>query len=183
MKKPRLSEPVWTAAVAVADVPETGTQLKLATDASVRAGLAKLAGVVALPRVEAAFELTRQGPDGLHVVGRVTADVEQNCVVTLEPMVSQLDELVDMVFLPRRDAPDAGETEQIGTLDEADPPELMADGTVDLGALATEFLLLGIDPYPRKPGAAFDSPVAEQPGANPFAQLAALKAKLDRGTP
>ena len=51
-----------------------------------------------------------------------------------------------------------------------------ADGAVDLGAIATEFLLLGIDPYPRKPGAVFDAPVAEDdPSSHPFAALAALK--------
>ena len=27
--------------------------------------------------------------------------------------------------------------------------------SIDLGALATEFLMLGIDPYPRKAGAEF----------------------------
>ena len=27
---------------------------------------------------------------------------------------------------------------------------------IDLGALAAEFLALGLDPYPRKPGVAFD---------------------------
>ena len=32
-------------------------------------------------------------------------------------------------------------------------PETLHGGVVDLGAVATEFLILGIDPYPRKPGA------------------------------
>ena len=49
------------------------------------------------------------------------------------------------------------------------------DGAVDLGAVATEFLLLGIDPYPRKPGAVFERPAAGRPGGHPFAALAALK--------
>ena len=34
------------------------------------------------------------------------------------------------------------------------PDEIM-DGQIDLGALAAEFLVLGLDPYPRKPGADF----------------------------
>ena len=49
------------------------------------------------------------------------------------------------------------------------------DGTVDLGALATEFLLLGIDPYPRKPGAVFEPPSTGDPGESPFAALAGLR--------
>jgi hypothetical protein len=38
-----------------------------------------------------------------------------------------------------------------------------------------EFLILGIDPYPRKPDAVFDAPVVGDPKSHPFAALAALK--------
>ena len=55
-----------------------------------------------------------------------------------------------------------------------DPPEALHDGVIDLGAVAIEFLLLGIDPYPRKPGAVFDAPPAGDPTSHPFAALAAL---------
>jgi hypothetical protein len=48
-------------------------------------------------------------------------------------------------------------------------------GTVDLGAVATEFLLLGIDPFPRKPNAVFDAPGGSDRPESPFAALAALK--------
>ena len=34
-------------------------------------------------------------------------------------------------------------------------PERLIGDVVDLGALATEFLILGLDPYPRKAGATF----------------------------
>ena len=48
---------------------------------------------------------------------------------------------------------------------------------IDLGRLATDALLLGVDPYPRKPGAVFDLPVtADDPEDHPFAALKALKA-------
>ena len=35
-------------------------------------------------------------------------------------------------------------------------PIRVIDGKIDLGALAAEFFALGLDPYPRKPGAIFD---------------------------
>ena len=42
--------------------------------------------------------------------------------------------------------------------------------------LATEYLILGVDPHPRKPGIAFDAPKAEDAAeGSPFAALAALK--------
>ena len=56
-----------------------------------------------------------------------------------------------------------------------EPPEQLIDGKLDLGALASEFLLLAIDPYPRKPGAEFSPPKVEDEGDHPFAALAALK--------
>ena len=33
-----------------------------------------------------------------------------------------------------------------------DAPDPIVDGKIDLGALAAEFMILGLDPYPRKPG-------------------------------
>ena len=69
----------------------------------------------------------------------------------------------------------AAEAARLQALDTEDPPEPLREGAVDLGALATEFLLLGIDPYPRKPGAVFDAPPAGDPSSHPFAALAALK--------
>jgi hypothetical protein len=65
------------------------------------------------------------------------------------------------------DEPSAGETEPL------------IGGSVDLGALATEFLILGLDPYPRKPGAIFQPPMDLEPEEGPFAALAALKKGRD----
>ena len=44
--------------------------------------------------------LTRHGHDGLHVVGHVSATVGQTCVVTLEPIENEIDEAVDLIFVP-----------------------------------------------------------------------------------
>ena len=73
-----------------------------------------------------------------------------------------------------------GEGHSIGHLaDEDEPPEPLVGGTVDLGAVAAEFLILGIDPYPRKDGAEFAAPRADLAGEHPFAALAALKKPPD----
>jgi hypothetical protein len=53
----------------------------------------------------------------------------------------------------------------------------LLDGAIDLGALAIEFLILGIDPYPRKPGAKFEPPQDLKPDPGPFAALAGLAVK------
>jgi hypothetical protein len=50
-----------------------------------------------------------------------------------------------------------------------------------LGAIATEFLLLGIDPYPRKAGAKFSPVQSDDSSAKPFAILEALKKRPSSG--
>ena len=57
-----------------------------------------------------------------------------------------------------------------------DPPEPIENGMIDLGRLATDVLLLAIDPYPRKPDAVFEPVViAPDPEDHPFAALKVLK--------
>ena len=51
---------------------------------------------------------------------------------------------------------------------------------LEAGQIATEFLILGLDPYPRKPDAMFQSPAVGEDSAHPFAALAGLK-KRQRG--
>jgi hypothetical protein len=172
MSERKSDTPAWSYPVSVADIPETGRRADIVADDRARAAIAKLAGVLALPRLEAGFDLLRQGADGVRLAGRVLATVVQNCVVTLEPIESEIDEAVDLAYTgqPASAADIAGLPEA----DASDPPEALHDGTIDLGAVATEFLLLGIDPYPRKPGAVFDAPPAGDPSSHPFAALAAL---------
>ena len=160
----------WSFPVRRDDVPEMGLHLDLVADEATRAAVAGVAGVRGLPRLTATFEVARQG-GGLKVAGEVAATVEQTCVVTLEPMTSELLEPIDLAFVPPR-ADEAEEELDPGAADETEP---LVDGVADLGVVATEFLLLAIDPYPRKPGAVFEPPNAEDSGAHPFAALAALK--------
>lgn len=166
----------WSVPVAVDDIPETGLHLEIDAPEPLRAELAALAGLRELGRLSAVFDLTRRGA-GVRVTGNVSARVGQTCVVTLEPVESDIDEPVDVRFAPRAAAPAKSETVAAHTSDE-DPPEPLFDGRLDLGAIATEFLLLGIDPYPRKPGAEFAPVKADDASAKPFAALEALKKRL-----
>jgi len=172
----------WSMPVLVAEVPDTGRHVELVPDEATRQAIAQEAGLVALPRLAATFDLTRRGADGLRVEGRVTATVVQNCVVTLEPIESEVDEAVELFFRPEP-APqsEAGEEATFHPVDGEEPLEPLVNGTVDLGTIATEFLNLGIDPYPRKEGAVFDAPPAGDPASHPFAALAALKKDGPKG--
>ena len=169
------SRPPWSAPVAIHGVPETGRRFELMADEKVRAALAESIGLRALPRLEASFDVSRHGREGLHVVGRVSATVGQNCVVTLEPIDSEIDEAVDLVFEPASVEEDPHEDGGGSKVAIDDAPEPLVGGVVDLGVVATEFLTLGIDPYPRKSDAEFTAPAAGDDTSHPFAALAALK--------
>ena len=172
----------WSVLVAVDDIPDTGLHMAIEAPAGARGELAELADLRQLPELSAVFDLNRQGA-GVHVTGEVSARVGQTCVVTLEPIESAIREAVDVEFAPappggkeagpkkaRKRAPDADE-----------PPEPLVGGSLDLGALAAEFLILGIDPYPRKAGAEFAPPKVEDAGEHPFAALESLKKNLGGG--
>lgn len=177
-KSAEAASPPWHVPVAVEGVAETGLQLDLVADAGVRAAVARVAGLRDLPRLEAHFDVTRRGA-GLHVAGLVSATVGQICVVTLEPLSNEIEEPVDLLFLPEQQAPArSAADEEVPEREHHDvnwnDPEPLVGGVIDLGALASEFLILGLDPYPRKPGAVFELPADGKPEAGPFAALAKL---------
>ena len=175
---PAPGPPPWHVPVVLDDIPEDGRHFDLEADADVRAAVAKAAGLRGLPRLTANFDVTRRGTDGLHVVGTVSATVGQTCVVTLDPVDNEVEETIDLVFVPQQ----APEPTAEGDAEKPEPrdvkwsdPEPLIGGAIDLGAIATEFVILGLDPYPRKPGAVFQPPHDDKPDPGPFAGLAKLK--------
>ena len=156
----------------VTRLPERGAHVTVEATEEERDALAADLGLVALRSLVGRFRIVGK-PERVHVTGRLEADITQTCVVTLDAFESSLDEEVDVEFriadeLPRRREPAVDA--EIET--DIDAPDEIVDGRIDLGALAAEFLALGLDPYPKKPGAEF-APVDGQDDANsPFAVLA-----------
>ncbi len=103
----------------------------------------------------------------LRVTGTVEASVTQVCTVTLEPFESRVREPVEVEFT---------DTDQLaGTeAEDADVPDPIVGGRVDFGTLTAEFLALGLDPYPRKPGVTFE-PVQAGEDPHPFETLRQLR--------
>jgi uncharacterized metal-binding protein YceD (DUF177 family) len=173
----------WSVPIAAEDIPDQGLHIEIDAPAPVRAQVlalvAGLASVHELPKLSAVFDLTRRG-SRVHVAGNVSARVAQTCVVTLEPMESEVAEAVDVTFAPIA----AAQPETVAydiALDENEPPEPLVEGKVDIGALATEFLVLGVDPHPRKPGAEFAPVKVGNDDAKAFAALEMLKKRFGGG--
>jgi len=172
----------WRVPVAVEEIPDTGQRFDLLADEAIRAAVAEVAGLRDLPRFEAHFDVTRRGAAGLHVAGKISATVGQNCVVTLEPLANEIEETIDLLFEPSSAAPETERQAEGRRRDmKLDGPEPLIGGVVDLGILSTEFLILGLDPYPRKPGAVFEVSHEGKPDDGPFAALAHLAKSSDIG--
>jgi hypothetical protein len=172
----------WRAFVNVAQIPETGLHREIEADAAVREAMADLAGLREISSARASFDLTLDRRGRVHVAGTLRARVGQTCVVTLDPVDNEIDETVDVTFAPAEQIPQLAHDALASDAEIPDAPEPIVGGVIDLGRLATDVLLLAIDPYPRKPGAVFESEVATaDPEEHPFAALKALQ--LEPKTP
>ena len=177
----------WRVPVAVAQIPEIGLHRDIEADPAIRHAIADVGGLRVVLSAQASFDVTPKSGGRFHVSGQVRARVGQTCVVTLDPMESDIDEAIDLIFAPPEQVP-----QMAALVDEAehsdgetpDPPEPIENGIIDLGRLATDALYLAIDPYPRKPDAVFEPLVeAVDPEDHPFAALKALKVKPKKPGP
>jgi uncharacterized metal-binding protein YceD (DUF177 family) len=174
----------WRVPVTVAHIPDTGLHRDMEADQAARDAMALVAGVRDISIARASFDLAPRSGGQVHVTGRVQARIGQTCVVTLEPIENAIDEAVDLTFVPGeqlRQSVQSTDNVPDDDTETADPPEPIENGIIDLGRLATDVLYLAIDPYPRKPDAAFQPPAdaAADPEDHPFAALKALRGSAD----
>lgn len=172
----------WRVPVIVAQIPDTGLHREIEASARERAAMAEIAGLREVVSAHASFDVMPKSGGRVHVNGRIRARIGQTCVVTLDPVESDIDEEIDLVFAPKTelrplaDLIEEGQDDEARDLSEPEPPEAIVNGIIDLGRLATDALFLGIDPYPRKPGAVFEPEAeARDPEDHPFAALKALQ--------
>jgi uncharacterized metal-binding protein YceD (DUF177 family) len=143
---------------------------------------ARIAADLDLPAVRALRlkgELAPHGRADWHLTARLTADVDQSCVVTLAPVRARIDEPVTRRYLAAWQPPEGDEVEMP---DDSDDP---LPEVIDLAEVMTEALSLALPPYPRAAGAALGETVVAPAGATPLTQdqirpFAALKSLKDR---
>ncbi len=152
-----------------------GERLDLSADDAERASIAQRLGLSALKRLDAHVCLSRTNSI-VRAEGRIAATLEQNCVVTGEPVTAHVDEPFALVFTPE---PEGAAPDDEVELGEKDCDVAFYDGAViDLGSAIADTLALSIDPYPRSASADValrEAGVLTEEQASPFAALAALK--------
>ncbi|HLM41687.1 MAG TPA: DUF177 domain-containing protein [Microvirga sp.] len=158
--------------VDVMNIPPRGQEVHVEATAEECAALAADFGLPGIRRLSGDYRLTNSAK-GVHVTGLVKASITQICVVTLEPFDSDVEEEVEVDFAEPAGMPAEPPTD----INEYEPPDEIVNGQVDLGALTSEFLVLGLDPYPRKPGVDFEYRDPADGKDSPFAALGKLKPK------
>ncbi len=183
MSRPDTERDPWRAPVIVAQIPDAGLHRELEASMAERQAMAEVAGLREILSAHASFDVVPKSGGRVQVTGLVRGRIGQTCVVTLDPIESEIEEEVDLMFAPEAEARRLADLIEEGQDDEtppevADPPEPITGGIIDLGRLATDVLFLAIDPYPRKEGAVFEAEVAApDPEDHPFAVLKALQDK------
>lgn len=191
--------PEWNYPVEVNAVESWPFVIEISPEDSERTGLINRLGVLALDFCEAKVTLNQnKGSQVVHVSGVVRAQIRHNCVVTMEPIESDVHEEFEAWYADSEQAVSIAKARrekqiekgrgEMPILSESEAPEAIIDGKINIGELVTQYLSLGIDPYPHSKDA--DYPVvdgvvsdeaADEVRANPFAALKDWKFDQDKG--
>ncbi|MEJ1970070.1 MAG: DUF177 domain-containing protein [Rhizomicrobium sp.] len=165
----------------LADLNRGGAELSLAAQGDELAHIARWADVGVVESFVAKVDLRKHSANRFALDAELTAEIVQDCVVTLEPVRSRIERHVHReLHLTQAVRHRPGESIPLGAgAGDDEVPEEIDSLHYDLAAPLLEEFALAIDPYPRAPGVEFAVP--EEPGEkeaapeNPFAVLRALK--------
>jgi uncharacterized metal-binding protein YceD (DUF177 family) len=153
--------------VVLAQVPAKGRELRLEASPAERDALAARFGLVVLHSLVAELRLVPDRQGAIQVTGRMTAELDQECGITLAPVRQSVAEAVAWRLVPEGMEPADGED---------DPDDIETEqGAADLGEALAQQLSLAIDPYPRAPGAELPAGLTDAESHGPFAALLKLK--------
>jgi len=168
------------ATVRLDSMPVTGRDIAVTPGEEERAAIAGQLGVTSVTSLDVKLHAVHLR-GGFRVSGRLTAEVIQPSVVTMEPIAQQIAEPVDRIFLPGGEKDFAGpaNAEIFVDLEGDDLPDHFEGNEADLSDLIVETLALAVDLYPREPGASIeDTGFKPDPDeSSPFDVLKALKPK------
>lgn len=147
------------------DIEHIGAEPKTHTfkaTAEQRVDLARRMGVASVEKAQASVTVQRVSGGLIHALGSIQADLTQNCVVSLGPVPAHIEDEFEGWFGDREKAVSFAKAKnereikkgqsELEILEEAVDPEPIINGKIDIGELATQYLSLALDPYPRAEG-------------------------------
>jgi len=148
------------------------TVYDIAADPGERAALARRFALVALERLEARVRLMRLAGDLVRLSADLSAEVAQECVVSLEKLTSRVEESFTLLYAEGQDA--SSEVVLSGAAELVEPVE---GGVIDIGEAVAQQLSLALDPFPRAAGTEAPEGATSTAGVSPFAALSRWKQK------
>jgi hypothetical protein len=161
----------------VTDIPAGGLDRDREATENERAAIADTLKLLKLGRLVTRYRIKSALGGGYRLSGKVTADVEQACVVTLDPVADRIEAAFDVEFRPQVEAADNDEDASVLAGPDVDALER---GIIPVGRIVFETVSASLNPYPRRPDAEFNwqDPHASAPEkASPFAALSKLRDK------
>ena len=158
------------------------TTFDLSPDASGRAAVSEALGIVGIKKLRFEGRIAPLGKTDWVLEAKLGATIVQDCVVTLDPVTTRIDEAVRRSYLSEMPDLGTGEVE----MPEDDSAELLP-AEIDLGEVMIEALALALPPFPRAEGVNLGQAVYTEPGARPmtddeakpFSGLASLRDALE----
>jgi uncharacterized metal-binding protein YceD (DUF177 family) len=136
----------------------------LTPDAAARAALAGELGVSDIRKLRFEGRIVPDGRRDWRLEGRLGATVVQPCVITLEPVVTRIDEAVARRYLADWKEPEAGSEIEMPEDDTVEP----LGPVIEPERVMAEALALAIPDYPRAEGAELGAVTAAGDGAEPI---------------
>ncbi len=165
------------------DVGHLPTQpVRISATPEQRIALAREFKVLEVKALAATVTLTPGARGSVLVEGDIVADIVQTCVVSLAPVDEHIAERFSLRFVRASDAPEEPKpgAEILIDAEAEDPPEILDGPSIDIGAVVEEAFALGINPYPRAPGAELPADFKEGTEDTEDSPFAALKALAER---
>lgn len=182
-----LMENEWSHFIESERVSEKPWVIELVLGDEAKPALVKRLGLHGIDNMKAELRLQRQQVNKvIHITGRITANLQQKCVVSMEPVEEHVEDEFEAWYAEpnqavsftkaRRERMSAKEQEEQPILEEFDDPEPVIDGKIDLGELVTQYLSLALNPYPRAEGVDYKAEAGLEEAEegtydNPFAAL------------
>ena len=170
-----LDELAWEHAVQ--DIPDAGLAVERSASPEELDAVARTLELLGCRNLAVRYVLTPRGGGHVHLAGTLQAQVEQSCVVTLEPLLNDVSADFKVDYWPETELPEPGGG--VVDIDDESDLEPIVAGRIEVGRVVFQALAGAIDLFPRKPGVTFEPP----PGAHddhpesPFSALAKIKDK------
>ena len=162
--------PEFSRRVALAQLGAEPFRQRIEATAEERKKLSLRFDLVSLDHLVAEVVLRRQNPETILLEAEFTADFEQCCAVSLEPVRGAVSDCFSLVYgVAAEDGP------AIAFSGDEPAFEPLNGDSIDVGEAVAQELSLALPLFPRHPEALIDEPASAEPLDGPFAALAPLR--------